>query len=73
MAVGPGRRCQFGLLSRLVEELQCCGHRPMPPQRERVLDSGGHLHLAGQRRGKGTELGALLPEQFPRITPGAVV
>jgi hypothetical protein len=44
----------------------------MPPQRQRVLGSGGRAHPVSQRRGKEAGPVPLFPEQLARITPGPV-
>jgi hypothetical protein len=54
------RRCLFGLPCPLVEELHGREHRLMPPQRQRVLRSGGRGHLVSQRRGNRAEPGCCL-------------
>jgi hypothetical protein len=53
------RRCLFGLPCQVVEELHGRGHRFVPPQRQRVLGSGG--------RGRGGKQGlGRLSSLWPR-------
>jgi hypothetical protein len=66
----PCCRCRFGLPCHVVKELDGRGHCLVPPQRQRVLDSGGRVRPVSQRHSERAELVALFAEQVPRIGPG---